>query len=74
MNKKPVMLMILDGFGVNNNSDSNAVAIANKPNIDKLMKKYPTTALGIFTFQTESRFMANSMPLMFVAIITSLSF
>ena len=33
------------------------------------MKKYPTTALGIFTFQTESRFMANSMPLMFAAII-----
>ena len=34
--------MILDGFGVNNNDDANAVAIANKPNIDKLMKKYPT--------------------------------
>ena len=43
MNKKPVMLMILDGFGVNNNQDANAVEIANKPNIDKLMKKYPTT-------------------------------
>jgi 2,3-bisphosphoglycerate-independent phosphoglycerate mutase len=42
MEKKPVMLMILDGFGVNNNDDANAVAIANKPNIDKLMKKYPT--------------------------------
>ena len=43
MEKKPVMLMILDGFGVNTNSDANAVAIANKPNIDKLMKKYPTS-------------------------------
>ena len=42
MSKKPVMLMILDGFGVNTNNDANAVAIANKPNIDKLMKKYPT--------------------------------
>ena len=37
------MLMILDGFGVNNNEDANAVAVANTPNIDKLMKKYPTT-------------------------------
>ena len=45
MEKKPVMLMILDGFGVNSNSDANAVSIANKPNIDKLMKKYPT-AIG----------------------------
>jgi len=45
MKNKPVMLMILDGFGVNNNEDANAVAIANKPNIDKLMKKYPT-AIG----------------------------
>ena len=35
--------MILDGFGVNNNEDANAVAVANTPNIDKLMKKYPTT-------------------------------
>ncbi len=42
MEKKPVMLMILDGFGVNNNGDANAVALANTPNIDKLMKKYPT--------------------------------
>ncbi len=42
MEKKPVMLMILDGFGINENNDGNAVALANKPNIDKLMKKYPT--------------------------------
>ena len=41
MEKKPVMLMILDGFGVNNNEEANAVANANTPNIDKLMKKYP---------------------------------
>ena len=43
MDKKPVMLMILDGFGDNQNKDGNAIKLANTPNIDKLMKKYPTT-------------------------------
>ncbi len=42
MEKKPIMLMILDGFGANDNKDGNAVELANTPNIDKLMKKYPT--------------------------------
>ena len=39
MEKKPVMLMILDGFGINEKTDGNAVKLANTPNIDKLMKK-----------------------------------
>ena len=38
MEKKPVMLMILDGYGINQNEDANAVKQANTPNIDKLMK------------------------------------
>ena len=41
------MLMILDGFGDNKNKDGNAIKLANTPNIDKLMKKYPNT--DIFT-------------------------
>ena len=45
MKKKPVMLMILDGFGINNNADGNAVKTAKTPNIDKLMKKYQTTEI-----------------------------
>ncbi len=45
MEKKPVMLMILDGFGINENSEANAVKQANTPNIDKLMKKYQTTEI-----------------------------
>ena len=36
------------------------------------MKSYPTVALGIYLFQEEARFMANSMPLMFAAIIISI--
>ena len=43
MDKKLTMLMILDGFGENANSNANAVKLANTPNIDKLMKTCPTT-------------------------------
>lgn len=43
MKDKLTMLMILDGFGENNNKEGNAIAMAKTPNIDKLMKKYPTT-------------------------------
>ena len=47
MKDKVTMLMILDGFGDNKNKEGNAIKIANTPNIDKLMKKYPNT--DIFT-------------------------
>jgi len=43
MKDKLTMLMILDGFGENNNKNGNAIEIANTPNIDKLMKKCPMT-------------------------------
>ncbi len=42
MGKKVTMLMILDGFGKNPIEEGNAVAKANKPNIDKLMMTCPT--------------------------------
>ena len=45
MKNKLTMLMILDGFGQNNNENSNAVKMANTPNIDKLMKTCPTTEI-----------------------------
>ena len=45
MKRKPVMLMILDGFGINENQKGNAIAVANTPNIDKLMKTWPTTKI-----------------------------
>lgn len=41
MSKKPTVLMILDGFGLNDNQKANAVYEAKKPNIDALMKEYP---------------------------------
>ncbi|GCD09842.1 2,3-bisphosphoglycerate-independent phosphoglycerate mutase [Clostridium tagluense] len=45
MPKKPVMLMILDGFGLSDHLDGNAVYSANKPNYDAILKKYPSTKL-----------------------------
>ncbi len=41
MSKKPTVLMILDGFGLNKRTEANAVAEAKKPNIDALMKECP---------------------------------
>lgn len=45
MKDKLTMLMILDGFGINENEQGNAVKLANTPNIDKLMKTCPTTRI-----------------------------
>lgn len=41
MSKKPTVLMILDGFGLNDKKEANAVYEAKTPVIDGLMKKYP---------------------------------
>ena len=41
MSKKPAVLMILDGFGLNEKHEANAVYEADTPNIDGLMKDYP---------------------------------
>jgi 2,3-bisphosphoglycerate-independent phosphoglycerate mutase len=41
MSKKPTVLMILDGFGLNEKTEGNAIAEAKKPNIDRLMAEYP---------------------------------
>ena len=46
MRKKPVMLMILDGFGISEKEEGNAIKAANKPNFDKYYKNYPHTKLG----------------------------
>ncbi|MCI5828409.1 MAG: 2,3-bisphosphoglycerate-independent phosphoglycerate mutase [Lachnospiraceae bacterium] len=44
MSKKPVVLMVLDGYGLNDNPDGNAIAMANTPVMDKLMKECPFVA------------------------------
>lgn len=41
MSKRPTVLMILDGFGLNDKHQANAVYEAKTPVIDDLMKEYP---------------------------------
>ena len=45
MKKRPIVLCILDGYGLSNRIDGNAVKLANTPNIDDLMMIYPTTTI-----------------------------
>ena len=44
--KKPVVLCIMDGFGKNDSEYGNAIAMAKKPNLDKLMAECPMTYIG----------------------------
>ena len=41
MSKKPVVLMVLDGYGLNDKTEGNAIAMAKTPVMDKLMKECP---------------------------------
>ena len=42
---KPVVLCILDGVGINNNTDGNAFKMAKKLNLDYLFATYPNSTL-----------------------------
>ncbi|RNC72343.1 MAG: 2,3-bisphosphoglycerate-independent phosphoglycerate mutase [Desulfuromonadales bacterium] len=42
---KPLMLMILDGWGISPNADNNAVALARTPNLDSLLATYPSVEM-----------------------------
>ena len=45
MNKKLTMLMILDGYGINEAEEGNAVKIANTPNLTDIMLQNPSTII-----------------------------
>ncbi len=46
MNKKVVALVVLDGWGLNENKKQNAILSAKTPNMDRLFAEYPHTAIG----------------------------
>lgn len=46
MAKDLKMLMILDGWGINERKEGNAIEAAYKPNFDKYLKNYPHTKLS----------------------------
>ena len=41
MQKKPVVLVIMDGYGLREETEGNAIAQAKKPNLDRLMANVP---------------------------------
>ena len=45
MDKKVTMLMILDGFGINDNEKGNAIKMANIPNLNRILKENPNTVI-----------------------------
>lgn len=42
---RPFVLIILDGWGINPHKEGNAIALARTPNIDKLARQWPHTAV-----------------------------
>ncbi|MEI8356010.1 MAG: 2,3-bisphosphoglycerate-independent phosphoglycerate mutase [Deltaproteobacteria bacterium] len=42
---QPLLLMILDGWGLNPHRENNAVAQARTPGVDRLLREYPTAEL-----------------------------
>ena len=44
--KKPTMLMILDGFGINNEEYGNAIKTARTPNLDRIFSERPFTTIN----------------------------
>ena len=45
--KQPVILVILDGWGINPRKEGNAIAQASIPNIDKLTREFPVSSLSM---------------------------
>ena len=45
MKKRPVMLIVMDGYGLAPAGEGNAVSLAKKPNLDRLMKEYPNCTI-----------------------------
>lgn len=45
MAKRPVMLIILDGWGIGDDYPGNAIKLANTPNFDRLMSQNPNSTL-----------------------------
>ena len=43
---KTILLTILDGFGINERKEYNAVKLANTPNIDHLIREWPSSTLN----------------------------
>src|SRR4029077_13624758 len=43
---KPIVLTVLDGWGFRAGTAGNAIALARKPNYDRLLAEFPNTLIG----------------------------
>ncbi|MBO7377412.1 MAG: 2,3-bisphosphoglycerate-independent phosphoglycerate mutase [Clostridia bacterium] len=46
MKTRPVCLFIMDGYGINEKTEGNAIYISGSPNVNYYAKNYPSTTLG----------------------------
>lgn len=42
MAKKPIALIIMDGYGINQNTEGNAIVAAKKPHLDQAFSRIST--------------------------------
>src|SRR6266436_10348853 len=45
MRPKPLILVILDGWGYSPKTEANAIALARKPTYDRLLREFPSTVI-----------------------------
>src|SRR6516164_7104596 len=43
---RPLLLIVMDGYGLNPRTEANAVALATKPNLDRIAREWPHTQLA----------------------------
>jgi 2,3-bisphosphoglycerate-independent phosphoglycerate mutase len=43
---RPLVLVVMDGYGINPRPDANAIALAQKPNLDRIARDWPHTQLA----------------------------
>jgi len=41
-----ILLLVMDGFGISTSKEGNAIALASKPNVDRIFADYPYTTLS----------------------------
>jgi 2,3-bisphosphoglycerate-independent phosphoglycerate mutase len=43
---RPLVLIVMDGYGINPRRDANAIAMARKPNLDRIEREWPHTQIA----------------------------
>ena len=43
---RPLVFIVMDGYGINPRPDANAIALANKPNLDRIAREWPHTQIA----------------------------